>query len=87
MPQASETQRQKWGGAQGVGEDKACEFLKSRGWMLQQDWSWQHPEGRHPTEEEQDAAQFLVDEWDWGWFVDPDAPEHFDDGRSAKVGQ
>jgi len=59
----------RWGGEQGVGEDKACDYLEAAGYKLTKQWNWLIPEGHYVTEQEADAAQFLVDEWDWGWFV------------------
>lgn len=68
MPQASDEQRKQWGGQQGVGEDKAENFLREQGWILQRNWTWWRPDWREPTPEEKEAAGFLCDEWDYGWF-------------------
>ena len=69
MPQATDEQRAAWGGEQGVGEDKACNYLETAGFKLTRQWNWLIPKGHMITEQEAYAAQFLVDEWDWGWFV------------------
>lgn len=65
MPSSSDEMRAKWGGDGGVGEDKAEAFLEGRGFVLHKDWHWTHPENRVPTEEELEAARFLVEEWDY----------------------
>ena len=75
MPQASDELRAKWGGAQGVGEDKAEGFLRERGWTLTRDWGWLKPTFEHaPTEDELDAIIFLIEEWDYGGIVDSGQP-------------
>jgi hypothetical protein len=70
MPQASEEQRKEWGGALGIGEDKAEEYLLSRGYKLTPGWLWILPTPEHKvTDEERGAIGFLVDEWDYGGYV------------------
>lgn len=61
--------RKKWGGEGGVGEDKAEDFLRSRGYVLRRDWLWEHPrvlEWKDMRLDEQEAMCFLCDEWDYG---------------------
>ena len=66
MPQASEELRRKWGGEQGVGEDKAVTFLDRHGFHMTSRFEWCRD--RPPTPEEAEAIQFLVEEWDWGGY-------------------
>jgi len=66
MPQASEELRRKWGGEQGVGEDKACDYLQAKGFVLTRQWEWCR--ATPPNEEEAEAMQFLFEEWDWGGY-------------------
>lgn len=71
MPQATEELRSKWGGQQGVGEDKAEDFLKERGYKLTRQWLWEKPTPAHtPTDEELEAMAFLIQEWDYGGLVE-----------------
>lgn len=70
MPQASEELRKEWGGANGVGEDKAESYLLSKGYTLSPGWLWILPSSDHiPTEEETAAMCFLIEEWDYGGYV------------------
>lgn len=70
MPQASPELREKWGGVQGVGEDKAEAFLKGRGYTLRRDWLWDRPTKDHQvTDDEGEAVMFLITEWDYGGWV------------------
>lgn len=74
MPQATDEQREKWGGLDGVGEDFATEYLQGRGWTLLRSWHWRKPTPDHePAEDEIGAIQFLIDEWDFGG-IEPGAP-------------
>jgi len=67
MPQASSELRERWGGAEGVGEDKAVAYLKQQGWCLSRDWLWYRTDDRvDPTPTEWEAMRFLIDEWDFG---------------------
>jgi hypothetical protein len=62
MPQASDKQRARWG----LSDSKATQFLEQHGYKLMPDFLWVAPSDREPTEQELDAIQFLVDEWDFG---------------------
>lgn len=65
MPRASEELRAKWG----HGDDRiAIALLESRGYVLTPEWLWQIPDGHTPTIDERSAAQYLIDEWDYGGF-------------------
>lgn len=67
MPQASDEQRAAWGGVQGVGDDKALDYLKERGFVLTRQWEWRKPTPDHEmTDEDWGAISFLIDEWDYG---------------------
>jgi hypothetical protein len=63
MPQSSEEMRARWGGEQGVGEDKALAFLKKHGWKEVANGYMLPSDGA--TDEQWDAMQFLVEEWDF----------------------
>jgi hypothetical protein len=77
MPQATLEQRKRWGGALGVGEDKAEAFLEERGWVLTRQWQWVPPTlGYYASDEEHEAIAFLIDEWDYGGIVR--GPRRFD---------
>ncbi len=62
MPQASDELRKKWGGEVGVSEDKAYEFLISKGWKCYKG-AWTMPD-HVITSDECEAISFLLDEWD-----------------------
>lgn len=48
-------------------DTEAIEFLKSRGYHLEYDWTWSLPQGQSkPSEREEDAIIYLVEEWDFG---------------------
>ena len=71
MPQASEELRQlmmiRFGG---LGDGGPAEYLKERGFQLNpHSWTWSLAEDRELTENELDAIQFLIEEWDYGSFV------------------
>lgn len=70
MPQASEELRREWAGSDGISEDKAENYLKSKGYKLTPSWLWILPNPNHnPTIEEIRAISFLVNEWDYGGWV------------------
>lgn len=70
MPQADENLRQEWGGQDGIGEDKAEDYLKGKGYTLSRYFIWILPNPNHvPTKEELGAIGFLIDEWDYGGWV------------------
>lgn len=69
MPQASDSDRAKWGGEFGIGEDKASNFLIEHDWHI-----WHNglmcPGPKTETEitpHEWEAAGFLMDEWDYSY--------------------
>jgi hypothetical protein len=67
MPQAPDWLRESWGGKQGVGDDKAIEYLESKGYTLTGDHVWNKPNEEHKvTKEENQAILFLMMEWDYG---------------------
>lgn len=69
MPQAEDGLRERWGGQEGVGTEKAIAFLESHGFVLTSGFCWSHPTGKVRTPEECSAADFLIQEWDFGGFV------------------
>jgi len=75
MPSASTAPREKWGGQYGICEDKATEFLKERGWTMSGNGLWTCPADRCQSElgdDEWEALQFLIDEWDHDFIPHPD---------------
>lgn len=65
MPQATEELRKAWGGEQGIGEDKAGEFLEKNGWHHWHNGLWcPNKSTTKISKDEWDAVQFLIDEWD-----------------------
>lgn len=67
MPQSSKQMRKRWGGAQGIGDDKAVKYLESKGYTLTDDFCWKKPSKDHEvTVKEADAMLFLIEEWDYG---------------------
>lgn len=80
MPQASEDLRAEFG----IDDRPVIRFLEAAGYTRTDDWCWLLPEGKiEPTEKEDRAILFLIEEWDWGgWVMRAEAPE----GRAA-IGQ
>jgi hypothetical protein len=86
MPQSDDELRLKWGGEySGVSEEKAEAFLLSRGWSdyksnwLPPVWKWSTVNNRSDliTEDEWEALDFLIHEWDHA-FIHPIADiRHF----------
>ncbi len=71
MPQAAKSERERCGGEEGIGDDKAMAYLQRRGWISCPDGIWRWADSdveRHPTSAEYDAMWFLVDEWDYGLY-------------------
>lgn len=66
MPQASDEDRARWGGVDGIGEDKAIDYLRGRGFTLTRHWFWLKPDGLEMTPDDWGAINFLIDEWDFG---------------------
>ena len=69
MPQATEELRAAWPG----GDEEAIQYLYMQGYKDHPEhrWHWQKPNPNHvPTTREVSAMQYLVDEWDYGGWVD-----------------
>lgn len=67
MPQATEEQRAEWNGPD---DSTAMKYLEDAGYKLARSWCWIKPSPKHtPTEKEISAAQFLIDEWDYGGII------------------
>ncbi len=68
MPQASDEDRAlmaKWFGDE-IGCEAPSEFLQSRGYKLNRDWTWTKPTPSHSVSAEEKACIFfLIDEWDY----------------------
>jgi len=70
MPQASEEDRAEMERRFGdpIGDAGPMEFLHSRGWTLNRDWTWSKPGvtdyGAMPRDEF-DCMKFLIHEWDF----------------------
>lgn len=79
MPQASEELRAKMIARFGsIGLEGPVAFLESRGFVLNEDYSWKYPERQGPEgrsdvlykglsieEDEAECLNFLLDEWDF----------------------
>lgn len=64
MPQASSELNEEWDGPD---DSTAIAYLEKRGYRLTRGWRWVKPAPDHvPTDKEQRAIQFLIDEWDMG---------------------
>jgi len=47
------------------------DFLKSHGYILSRDWFWTKPTPSHTiSDAEWECLKFLVEEWDYGGFLD-----------------
>ena len=70
MPSASPEQHtimEKWFGDP-IGDTGPIEFLKSHGFKLLKDWTWEKPTPGHTIScYELECINFLCDEWDFGW--------------------
>ena len=74
MPQATDELRDRWGGEQGVGEDKAYNHLKARGFVFTRGGMIHPPsdyDHKTDTTDCEGAIDFLVDEWDYGYSPTP----------------
>lgn len=82
MPQASEDLCKRWNGPS---EHMAIKHLKGAGYLLTAEWEWLCPKGRTPTEEDQSAILFLIQEWDYGGLLlsDPRTHAALDEKRAA----
>lgn len=60
MPQTTPERAARWPG----GDSEAILFLRSAGYALRRDWSWQSPD-HAPTDRELDAVVYLIEEWDF----------------------
>ncbi len=70
MPQATDEQREKWGGYGGVGEDKAMRHLAAKGFTFTGGGMIVAPAGWVWNDDKSDcwgAVEFLCDEWDYGY--------------------
>lgn len=73
MPQSTPERRKRWG----LDPANAETFLKDQGYRLARGWVWIIPEGQKlPTDDERDAIQYLIEEWDFGgWRSTDEADE------------
>jgi hypothetical protein len=65
MPQASSELTERW---DGPSEEKAVAHLLDRGYRLAR-WDWLVPIGQEISDDDKSAALFMVQEWDYGWFI------------------
>ncbi len=76
MPQATTELQNRWGGLNGIGDDKAIAFLEGRGFRMEHFcWKRPHP-GYEISEEEWSAIDFLIQEWDYGSIIDDPQPQN-----------
>lgn len=68
MPQASEELRKEWMSSTDEPSDQvAMKYLQEHGYKLTRSYQWILPTPAHlPTEKEQSAIRFLINEWDFG---------------------
>jgi hypothetical protein len=69
MPSGPPELHEKWTkrGPTEAGDTNATLYLESRGYKMSQHWNWFKPSEDHvPTEEEIEALNYLVWEWDYG---------------------
>ena len=74
MPQATDELRARWGGRDGIGEDKALKHLAGHGFKLSRGGIIYPPIGFDPKDDPTDcmgAVNFLCDEWDYGYEETP----------------
>lgn len=65
MPQARKELVERWGGEDGIGEDKAVNYLIRQGWKEVGFGLWRSPvEYFELMTAEKEALEFLIDEWD-----------------------
>lgn len=62
MPQTTPERAARWPG----GDQQAIAFLRKWGYILNRDWTWSHIKGHVPTQMEEDAILYLIEEWDFG---------------------
>lgn len=76
MPQASDELRERWGGRQGVGDDKAMGHLLRMGFTIDRGGTIHPPVGYSHKDDPTDcegAINFLCDEWDYAY--EPTEPQ------------
>lgn len=49
---------------------KRGRWLEARGYVLLSSFYWTHPTRSNPTPEEWEAIDYLIDEWDYGGFIE-----------------
>lgn len=70
MPQASDDLRDlmRLMFGEAVSDGPPTDYLTSKGYSLNPDWTWKLPKPDHYVlEKEELCLRFLVDEWDFGW--------------------
>jgi hypothetical protein len=68
MPQASAELNKEW---DGPSDKKAIKYLTAAGYILTREYQWKKPTPEHvPTDKEKSAIWFLIDEWDFGGYID-----------------
>jgi hypothetical protein len=70
MPQADDELRKRWGGEDGVGDDKAINHLRAKGFTFTRGGMIEPPPGWSWAADKDDtwgAVCFLCDEWDYGY--------------------
>ena len=52
-------------------DHSAQKLLMAGGYHMLNDgkWEWHHPDNKYPSPLEFEAANYLFDEWDWGYFT------------------
>lgn len=61
MPSSTPERQERW-----QDDYTACRFLEQRGYRLLAGWTWAPPADHVMTDDEEDAAIYLIEEWDYG---------------------
>lgn len=65
MPSSTPERQARW-----KDDSNATAFLTDRGYKLTREWEWVLPTPDHvPTEDEIDAINYMVEEWDYGGLI------------------
>lgn len=65
MPQASSRLQRIWHNGFAGYDEGAIKYLQERGYTLTRKYQWVPPD-REPTDQELDAIDYLIGEWDFG---------------------
>ena len=73
MPMAPDDMRARW---DGPNDKKALAHLEEGGYVLDDQYWWSHPDPDwEPSDEDWDAMNFMILEWDYGGYADQEETE------------